>query len=86
MVMSLPTLLPWSCPLPVATKQNRWADQLIYYPDPDLELRAHPNSYLICKLLNHMKGPVMKNQSCRISMTQGNNRIAKRRVLVRIQY
>jgi hypothetical protein len=44
---------------------------------------AHPNIYPIYELLEHMKGPDLQNRSCRIAMTQGNNRI--RGVLVRIQ-
>ena len=39
---------------------------------------AHPNIYPIYELLECMKGPVLQIQSCRISMTQGNNRISKR--------
>jgi len=33
---------------------------------------AHPNIYPICELLEHMRGPVLQSQSCRVSMTQGN--------------
>jgi hypothetical protein len=39
---------------------------------------VHPNIYSIYELLEHVKGPVLKNQSCRISVTQGNNRISER--------
>jgi hypothetical protein len=39
---------------------------------------AHPNIYLICKLLEYMKGSVLLFQSSRISTTQGNNRISGR--------
>ena len=39
---------------------------------------ALPKIYIICKLLKHVKGPILKIQSCRISMTQGNNRITGR--------
>ena len=38
----------------------------------------HPNIYSIYELLEHVKGPVLQIQSCRISMTQGNNRISER--------
>jgi hypothetical protein len=48
-----------------------------------LEL-AHPNIYPIYELLEHLKALVLKNQSCRISMTQGNN--SPGGVPVRIQY
>ena len=37
---------------------------------------AHPNIYPIYHLLEYMKGLVLQIQSCRISMTQGNNRIS----------
>jgi hypothetical protein len=37
---------------------------------------AYPNIYLICELLERIKGPVLQNQ--RFSMTQGNNRISER--------
>jgi hypothetical protein len=39
---------------------------------------AYPNIYPICELLELVKGLVLQNQSCRISMTQGSNRISKR--------
>jgi hypothetical protein len=39
---------------------------------------ACPNIYPICELLEGMKGPVLQNQNCRISMTQGNNRMSER--------
>ena len=35
----------------------------------------NPKIYIICELLEHVKGPVLPIQNCRISMTQGNNRI-----------
>ena len=43
----------------------------------DYEL-AHPNTHLIYEL-EHVKGLGLQIQSYRISMTQGNNRISKRR-------
>ena len=46
---------------------------------------AHSNIYHICDLLECMEGQVLQIQSCRISVTQGNNMIYKR-ALVRIQY
>lgn len=48
----------------VATKwENRWADQLSYSPGPDQNFElAYPNIYPVYELLNHMKGPVLKNQ------------------------
>ena len=39
---------------------------------------ADPKIYPIYKLPEHMKGTVLKIQSCRISMIQDNNRISKR--------
>jgi hypothetical protein len=39
---------------------------------------AHPNIYLIYKLLEIVKGWVLQIQSCGIPMTQGNNRISLR--------
>ena len=35
---------------------------------------AHPNIYPIYDLLEHVKGPVLKIQSCKISTTQCINR------------
>lgn len=43
----------------------------------DIDL-AHPNIYPIYELLEHMEGPVLLNQSCRISVTHDNSRISKR--------
>ncbi|CAH6791693.1 RGD1359290 [Phodopus roborovskii] len=43
----------------------------------DYEL-SHPNVHRIYGLLEHIKGPNTKIQSCRISMTQGMNRITQR--------
>ena len=40
---------------------------------------SHPNIYPIDELLEFMKGPVIQIQNYRISMTQGNSRISKRR-------
>jgi hypothetical protein len=39
---------------------------------------AHPNIYIICKWLRHMKGPVLLIQGCRLSMNQSNNGITRR--------
>lgn len=38
----------------------------------------HLNIHSICDLLEHVKGQVLQTPSCRISMTQGNDRITKR--------
>ena len=46
-------------------------------PDPGFEL-AYPNIYSICEFLKCMKGLALEIQSCKISMTQGNNRISER--------
>ena len=35
---------------------------------------AHPNIHPDCDPLEHVKGLVLQTQSCRISMTQDNNR------------
>jgi hypothetical protein len=37
-----------------------------------------PNIYPIYELLERVKGPILKNQSFRISMTQGNRRISEK--------
>ena len=39
---------------------------------------SHPQICIICKLLGCMQGPVLLIQSCRISTTQGDNRITGR--------
>jgi hypothetical protein len=39
---------------------------------------VHPNISLIYELLELMKGPMLQIQSCKISMTQDNNRIINR--------
>jgi hypothetical protein len=39
---------------------------------------AHSNIYAICELLEHMKGPVLQSQGCRISRTL-SNRISQKR-------
>ena len=49
-------------------QESWWADQLSYHPDPNP----------IHGLLEHLNGLILQNQSCRIFMTQGNNRISKR--------
>jgi hypothetical protein len=38
----------------------------------------HPNIYSIYELLEHVKGPVLQTQSCRISKTQGSERMSKK--------
>lgn len=43
----------------------------------DIEL-APPQTYILCGLLEKMKGPILLIQSCRNSMAQGNNRIIGR--------
>lgn len=47
---------------------------------------AHPNIYPTYELLERMKGQVLQNQSCRMSMTQSKNRLSQRGVLMRSQY
>ena len=45
---------------------------------------THPNIYLICELLEPMKGPILQIKGCRISMTQATTAYP-REVWVRIQ-
>lgn len=46
----------------------------------ELELWFDPNIHLIYDLLEHVKEPVLQiKKNCRISITQGNNRISRRR-------
>lgn len=33
---------------------------------------VYPQIYIMCELLDHVKGPVLLNQSYRIHMIQGN--------------
>ena len=46
---------------------------------------CHPNIYSINELLDCMDGLVLQIKNYRIYMTQGNNRIAKRSISVRLQ-
>lgn len=39
---------------------------------------ADPNMYLIYELLEHKKGLFIGIQSCRISMSQGNNKMSQK--------
>lgn len=39
---------------------------------------THPNIYPMCALQENMKGQVLQNQSCKISMRQNNDGISKR--------
>lgn len=43
----------------------------------DVDL-ARSNIYPIYELLEHVKGPVLLNHSCRISVTHDNSKISKR--------
>jgi hypothetical protein len=65
--------LPWRCGRP---------DRLINPATTQVQIQgfvlAHPKIYIIYELLGHVKGPVPLIQSCRISMTQGYNRITGR--------
>jgi hypothetical protein len=61
-------------PAPVALiSENLWADQLSYHPSPGFEL-VFLKIHIIRELLGCVKGPALLLQSCRIFMTQGNNR------------
>ena len=39
---------------------------------------AHPKIHIICELLEPVKGSILQIQSCRISMTQDNDKITGR--------
>jgi hypothetical protein len=61
-----------------------WAQESWQTDNPATQLQiqgfelAHLNIYSIYELLDFVKGLALQIQSCRISMTQGNNRISKR--------
>lgn len=61
-------------------QESWWADQPSYHQGQiqGFEL-AHPIIDLIYDLLELVKGPVLQIRSCRIFVTQGNNRISERR-------
>jgi hypothetical protein len=60
-------------------RESWWAGQPSYRPGPDpgFEL-AYPNIYPIYELQEHVKGLMLLNQSCRISITQSDNRISEK--------
>jgi hypothetical protein len=63
----------------VPVQESRWTEQFIYHPGPDSGLWVDVSQHLPHhELLEHMKGPVLQIQSCRIPMTQGNNRISQK--------
>ena len=66
-------------PLLVVWGKESWqADQLSDHPGPEPRLGVGPPQHLpIYELLEHVKGPVLQIQSCRVSMIQGDNRISK---------
>lgn len=67
-------------------RESRQANQLSYYPDSESGLQGSPpNTHLIYELFEHMKGPNLKVQHYRISMTQDNKRISNTSP-VRVQY
>jgi hypothetical protein len=51
--------------------------QLVRVSQPSYS-QALSNIYPIQEFLEHAKGPILQTQSCRISMTQGNNGISER--------
>lgn len=60
-------------------RESRQADKRSCHPGPGPELKLdYPRIYIICELLEHVKGLVPLIQNCRISMTQDNNRITRR--------
>lgn len=64
----------------LATVQESWyTDQLSYHPGKilDFEMARH-NIYPTNKLQECVKDSVLKNQSCRSSITQGNCKISER--------
>lgn len=52
-----------------------WPTQL---PPRSRALSYSPQVYYIYELLDYVKRPILKIQSCRISTTQGNKRLSKR--------
>lgn len=56
--------------------ESRQAEQLNHHSGPDPGLRVG-YIYPTYELLELQKGPVLQNQSIRISMTQSNNRISE---------
>ena len=65
----------------VQIRKNQQGDQLSYHwgqgQIQGSEL-AHPKIYINCELLEQEEGPVLRMQTGRISMTQGNNRTTRR--------
>lgn len=59
----------------VQIRKSQCIDELSYHTGPDLDF-VYPQIYIICELLWYMEVLVLLIQSCRISMTKGNNRIA----------
>lgn len=64
---------PWWCECRRAGRLTNSASNQAQIQGYDL---AHPKIYLIRELLEHMKGSVLKIQSCRISTIQGSSRIS----------
>jgi hypothetical protein len=61
----------------VRIRESHQADQLIATQIYGSEL-ARPQTYIICELLGCMKGLLVQIENCKISLTQGNNRITRR--------
>lgn len=53
--------------LVVQIREIWWADQLNYHRRPDSKM-IHPKIYIMCEWLDFMKGPLLLDQSYRISM------------------
>jgi hypothetical protein len=59
-------------PLVVWLRENQNVD---HQAQIQCSVLTYPQIYIICKWLRSMKEPVLPIKNCRISMTQGNNRI-----------
>jgi hypothetical protein len=68
--------LPWWCRKGRASELTTSATTQAQIQGSEL---THPQTFIICKWLGFMKGPVLLIQSCRLSMTQGKDKITRRR-------
>ena len=72
----------WHCWRAHPSDVDTWANRLTNSYNTQAQIQgfelAHPQIYLINELLEHVKSLVLLIQVCRISLTQGNNRISDR--------